>query len=551
MRWIWAALVGVGCGTTTDVDGVDTPSPEVPTAQLSSTSPRAWDVPLVCEAPGRIQWFQGGLPYTGELLTTQVEGDTLPASALKPGTAFTCEATSDEGVAVARAVVRRPSVLLVVADDLGYGDVGAFGGSIPTPSLDALADAGTRVEAGYVTAGSCSPSRAGLLTGRQQQRFGFEYNIGANATPASRYQRGLPPQEVTLPEVLGQVMRTGMVGKWHLGSAERFHPNVRGFDWFYGFLGGQRLSMAPGLDGVVEAAVGANEPSSWPKSTSGGFMERNGVREDPAGDRHLSDVFADEALGFIEQSDDPFFLYLAFNAPHIPLQAPPEHLALVEPSDDPLQYAYEATVAGMDAAFGRLLTQLEQLPQGDDTIVVFLSDNGCIDLGEVCSNGIFQGGKLSMMEGGIRVPFLIAWPDRIEAGGVLDEPVSSLDLLPTLAGLVGADLPLGARLDGLNLSGWWRGEREAPALRPLFWRTWPVEGVRLGDEKYVRGGAYRWRFNLVEDPSEQHNLVDDDPARAAQFETLLDARRLLYGTPLWDPQDTEITYYGEWLPIFY
>ena len=243
---------------------------------------------LRCDAAGAVTWAVDDVPWTGALETTNTPGDTVPADVLEPGQVWVCEAAQGS----VSVTIQRPSVVLVVADDLGYGDVGTYGHpTLTTPGLDRLAEEGVRFTAGYVSAPSCSPSRAGMLTGRQQNRFGFEYNIGVEQSEAARQLRGLPPEEQTLGDVLGAAgLTTGLIGKWHVGTADQHHPLNRGFDTFFGFLDGRRMSLPPGQEGVLELDVQPYEASQWPVSATGGVLAwrfPGATRSRTAPHRHL------------------------------------------------------------------------------------------------------------------------------------------------------------------------------------------------------------------------------------------------------------------------
>ena len=380
---------------------------------------------------------------------------------------------------------RRPNIVLLVSDDQGYAEMGCQGGDLPTPNLDRLAASGLRFTAGYVVSPFCSPSRAGFLTGRYPQRFGHEINPVETTNDLPHV--GLDVGERTLADRLraaGYV--TGMVGKWHLGNHPPFYPWKRGFDEVYGFLREGRYYLPK--DRAVNH-LRAREPDYDRLNP----MLRDG-REIEEGE-YLTSAFAREATSFIRRhADRPFFLYVPFNAPHSPMQATPEDHARFAHVADPHRRVWAAMMASLDAAVGRILDAL-----GPDTLVFFLSDNGGPTKELTSRNDPFSGGKGSLREGGVRVPFLFSWPGRI-APGVRTDPVSSLDILPTA--LAAAGLPPAEGVDGLNLL-------DPPKERTLYWR--------MGEQRAVREG--RWKllgtrlFDLEEDVAESRNLAAVHPER--------------------------------------
>ena len=402
----------------------------------------------------------------------------------------------------------RPNILIIVADDLGWGDVG-FNGcrEIPTPNLDAIARSGVVFSAGYASHPYCSPSRAGLLTGRYQQRFGHECNPGAIGEDLTA---GLPLDEVLLSDVLGRAgYRTGAVGKWHLGDGPEFQPHQRGFDEWYGFSGGGLsywgdLGNKPPVQGVV----------------------RNGTPVPKSELSHLTDDFSREAAAFIERNHEKaFFLYLAYNAPHAPDHATRAHLKLTEHIEYGGRAVYGAMVAGMDAGIGRVMKALDRHGMRDRTLVFFYSDNG--GRGEHAVNFPYRGHKGMVFEGGIRVPFCVAWPDAIPGGRRYDTPMTALDIFPTALAAAGADVPAGLPLDGLNLLPFLGGKALLPPDRTLFWRYAMSResfgyAVRHGEYKLVfrppRGRVML--FDLAADPYEQTDLADREPERVKELTAL-------------------------------
>ena len=394
----------------------------------------------------------------------------------------------------------KPNIVLIVADDLGYGDLGIQGCTeFKTPHMDSIAQRGIRFTSAYVTCPVCAPSRAGLMSGRYQDRFGFT----GNPEPGAKW--GLPAGEKTIASVLKEAgYRTAAFGKWHLGEDPQYRPTARGFDEFYGFLSGMH-SYTKAVDQKWGPIVrGDAEPAKL--------------------DKYLTFKLADEACAFVESAkDSPFFLYLAFNAPHTPMEAPPEYLAKTKQIKDRRRATYAAMVMALDDAVGQVLKRVRDAGIEENTMIVFLSDNGgaTIDGSERngASNAPLRGSKAELWEGGIRVPFFVSWPDKISAGQVIDTPVISLDLFPTFAALAGAEAP--AALDGLDLSELLRGEVKTLPPRDLFWRFYDTQAaVRSGDMKWVRVAPDKGLYNLSEDSAEENNLMNRSGSEAERLNVL-------------------------------
>ncbi|MFZ9839882.1 MAG: sulfatase-like hydrolase/transferase [Opitutaceae bacterium] len=401
----------------------------------------------------------------------------------------------------------KPNILLIVSDDQGYADAG-FQGSrdIPTPHLDRLAAAGIRFTNGYVTHPFCSPTRAGLLTGRYQQRFGHERNPFYDPADA---REGLPLAETLLPARLqpaGYV--TGWIGKWHLGAAPELRPGRRGFAETFGFIGGGHRF----LDWQANLAVEYTVP-----------VERDGrpveVRE------HLTAAFGREAAAFVRRHpQQPWFLYLAFNAPHTPHEPTAARLAQLAAIPDPMRRKYAAQVSLMDDAIGETLAALRETGQDRRTLVFFFSDNGGPVGVNGSSNAPLRGAKGQVYEGGVRVPFLISWPERLVGGRVDERPVSSLDVFATTLAAAGVPLPADRRYDGVNLLPHLSGEKSGAPHERLFWRNGSLMAVREGDWKLVRGAGPRDElYHLASDVAEASDRAAGEPAVAARLAAALDA----------------------------
>ncbi|NBQ59036.1 MAG: sulfatase [Opitutaceae bacterium] len=425
---------------------------------------------------------------------------------------------------VASAAEPRPNILLIVADDLGYNDVGFQGArDIPTPHLDRLAASGLRCTDGYVSYPVCSPSRAGLLTGRYQQRFGYEFNPKWDATAVTH---GLPLSESTLADSLRSAgYTTGAIGKWHLGAHPQFHPNRRGFDEYFGFLGGGHRYF-PGS--VVEVEIGAGK-----KTTVNGDAEqnapilRNTTIVPEVGE--LTTRLGEEATASINRyasSQKPWFLYLAFNAPHTPLQARADQLARFASITDERRRTYAAMVATVDEAVGRMLAALDASGQRERTLIFFISDNGgpmTKRNANASVNSPLRGQKGDVFEGGIRVPFLISWPARIPAGRTYSQPIIALDILPTALAAAGTTRDSKfAALDGVDLLPFLTGKTNAAPHARLYWR---MDG---GEAFAVREGNWKWLrtyqnapqlYDLFTDLGETRDVASSHPEIAARLAT--------------------------------
>ncbi len=428
------------------------------------------------------------------------------------------------GVAVteARENPKRPNLVLILADDLGYADVGFMGcADIPTPGIDRIAAEGVRFEQGYVTGAVCGPSRAGLITGRYQDRFG----CGNNPTVDPSIPNGVPTSERMISELLRPAgYESKVVGKWHLGTYPGLRPLDRGFDEFYGFLTGGHDYFPENL--TLEDLSEVREKWAWYRTKLLDNEKRVATTE------YLTDELSDSAVEFIDRDrDGPFFLYLAYNAPHTPMQATDEYLSRFGHIADGRRRTYAAMVSAMDDGIGRVLDALDRRGLADDTIVVFLSDNGGAS-NNASRNTPLRGHKSQPFEGGLRVPFAIRWPGVAAPGSTYRHPVSALDIAATIVGAAGPVARAQVRpthpLDGVDLRPHLAGEIEGPPHAALFW-WWHDRGqaaVRSGDLKLVTrpesaGGDLL--FDLASDTGERRNLLRADLADG--YEGAADALR--------------------------
>lgn len=426
----------------------------------------------------------------------------LGATALVAATALSaCSVAGAQSVAkTAERPAGRPNVIVILADDLGYGDTSVYGSTvIRTPNIDRLAAEGTRFTDAYVTHPVCAPSRAGLLTGRYQERFGYEFN------PVGRDEKG----GVSLREIMiGQIMKTagystGMVGKWHLGTPAGYAPADRGFDEFFGMTAGASTYITdpkdddhffnvPGAE-LAERATAEPDPrlAALPLDKRLKFIRSKApiYRGRTIVDEHsyLTDAFTREGVSFIERhKTQPFFLYLAYNAPHVPLQAPDKYYARFPEIKDPAKRTYAAMVSALDDGVGAIMQKLKENGLDKNTLVIFLSDNGCAGyLNGACSNAPLSGFKGLHLEGGVRVPFIMRWPGHVVAGRVDDRQISSLDIVPTAAALGGARLPRDRVYDGVDLMPFVSGRNAGVPNPILFWRAGVNFAVRDGQWKMM------------------------------------------------------------------
>lgn len=410
-----------------------------------------------------------------------------------------------------------PNVIVFYADDLGWGELGCQGNpEIPTPHIDSLAKSGVRCTQGYVAATYCSPSRAGLMTGRYPTRFGHEFNAVARHS-------GLPLTETTLPQRLKEIgYATVCIGKWHLGGETAYRPTSRGFDEFFGTLG--------------------NTPFYHPTQFIDTRKSPDVVRIDDDG-FYTTDAYADRAVEWLaaraKAPDTPWFLYLPFNAQHAPLQAPQRYLDRFPGIPEGKRRTFAAMLSAMDDAVGRVLGKVREMNAEENTIVFFIADNGGPTQGTTSGNGILRGHKMETYEGGPRVPFLVQWKGKLPAGKTYDLPVMNIDVMPTV--LAAAGRPVGptdkngGRIDGVDLVPHLSGAASGRPHETLFWRFGKQWAARQGDWKLVnsRGGSGRPElYDLAADPGEKNDLAGREPARVAHMQALYDAWNVEQAKPI-------------------
>jgi arylsulfatase A-like enzyme len=437
---------------------------------------------------------------------------------------------------------QQPNIIVLFADDLGYGELSCQGNpEIPTPHIDSIASNGVRFTDGYVAGPNCSPSRAGMLTGRIPTRFGYEFNpTGAlNEEPGF----GLPVAEITIAETLqNSGYTTGLIGKWHQGGTAKYHPHRHGFDEFFGFLHEGHYFVPPPYKGVTTML----RRKSLPHGHTGRWVGKKGLiytdhmdGNEPDYDadnpivrggqpvvetEYLTDALTREAVDFIDRHDDkPFFLLLSYNAVHSPLQGADAYMKKFAHIEDIHRRIFAAMLANMDDSVGAVMEQLRKSGLEENTIVFFLSDNGG-PTRELTSNNLpLRGSKGQMYEGGLRVPFMMQWKGKIPAGQTYEKPVSSFDIYATAAanseGVIAPKL-----VEGVDLVPFVTGRKTGTPHETLFWRQGGKSGLRHGDWKLVRmGGRKRpgkaqWElYDLSKDLSEETNLAKSKPERLTEL----------------------------------
>lgn len=414
---------------------------------------------------------------------------------------------------------KKPNIIIVIADDAGYIDFGFMGSKdLETPRLDQIAEGGVVFTDAHVSASVCAPSRAGLITGRYQQGFGFEANGTGDKNVG---EVGLADDVITIADVLKKNdYRTIAIGKWHLGSNLDDHPNQRGFDDFYGFISGSRSYF----------------PMENPSKKH--MLQNNGERV--LFDGYMTDVLGNHAVEYIkEHKEDPFLMYLSFNAVHTPMDAKAEHL---EKYKDHPRKQLAAMTWSLDENIGKIVDALDANGQLDNTLIFFISDNGGANNNQ-SSNGPLKGFKGNKFEGGHRVPFIVYWKDKVKGNQTFDGLTSSLDIFSTsLAVASMTDDSL--ELDGVNLLPYLQGEKKGDPHEQLFWRKLNEAGARIGDHKLVRLEDYgSTLYNLKDDLGEMNDLTNSDIETSKQLNDALINWEKGLMDPIWDE--------GDWMPVTY
>jgi len=466
---------------------------------------------------------------------------------------------------------RPPDIIVILADDLGWNDLtwrggGVAGGSVPTPNIDSLARDGVQYTMGYAGNATCAPSRAAIMTGRYPPRFGFEFTpvpkqlpkymplLVRNRRPGLPQaiyhaevedqvppmdEQAMPASELTLAELLkAHGYHTAMLGKWHLGATAGTRPHDQGFDEFLGFYEGGQMYGDPDDPAIIDSKQDFDpiDRFLWPNLTYA-VRFNNGPRFTPSA--YMTDYLSNQAVKVIDANRNrPFFLYLAYNAPHTPLQATREDYEAVSQIRPHGQRVYGAMVRALDRGVGRVLEALRVRGLAENTLVIFTSDNGGAHyVGIPDLNHPYRGWKMTFFEGGVHSPFFMRWPARIPSGRRVDTPVAHIDVFATAAAAAGVPLPGDRVIDGVNLLPFARGSARGEAHHALFWRS--------GDYRMVISGGFKlqisdrvsgqWLYDLRTDPTEQVDLAASRPEKLAELRALLDGWNQKMGPPGWPP----------------
>lgn len=392
-------------------------------------------------------------------------------------------------------IENRPNIIILLADDLGFADVGYNGcKDIPTPNIDALAANGVLFSNGYVTGAVCGPTRAGLMTGRYQQRFGSEGNPGPRKKTKD-VKVGVPLSETFISTRLKKIgYKTACFGKWHLGGESGdldLYPLNRGFDEFFGFLEGAALYIDP-----------ENKEKKYMRNNDELAME----------EEYYTDAITRESVSFINRNkDNPFFLYVPYNAVHAPLQAPEKYLKLFDSINNPNRKLLAAMNFAMDLSIGKIMSTLRKHHLEENTLVFFLSDNGGKPKRNFSYNLPLRGEKNQFYEGGIHIPFVVQWRDNFPKNTICDKPVSSLDIMPTIMSAVGLSIDKNWNIDGMDMTSVARGETDDHLHAGLFWKQGKYFAARNKEWKIVKMGDHIELFNLISDPYETTDLCEKYP----------------------------------------
>jgi arylsulfatase A-like enzyme len=436
---------------------------------------------------------------------------------------------------------KKPNIILIMADDLGKYEVSGYGAThISTPNIDQIGKDGVQFKDAYVTAPICAPSRASILTGRYQQRFGFEtqpmdfyptnmleYTAGKNSDLGDWHvasepsfpsawmvdRQGIPPHEVNIAELYKAAgYHTGIIGKWHLGHGKEHLPIHRGFDFQYGFYGAFSLytpsRKEEGYVNFIQDDMSSKHQWGMGRNENAAIRHNDQVVKEKD---YLTFAFRDKAKEFISsKKDSSFFLYLSFNAPHVPFQAPDNYYEQFKHIKDSNQRVYLAMIKALDDAVGDLMAHLKKENLEENTIVYFISDNGGASYTGATDNGPLKGGKITHFEGGVNVPFMMKWKGHIEPNSVFENPVSSMDIFTTSLNACDIPLPPNTKIDGQDLMPFLNDEKAGQPHDKLYWRTDHIHAIRFEKWKLILSTRDEWLhlYNLENDKSESIDLKD-------------------------------------------
>jgi len=463
-----------------------------------------------------------------------------------------------------------PNIIIILADDLGWNDISFYGGglgdgAVQTPNIDRIAAEGVHFSNGYAGNATCAPSRAALLTGRYPTRYGFEftpapaslmslvatfdshreqlhpgYFLEENLSDFPPFEeQGVPTTEILLPEILASKdYHSILLGKWHLGESEGYTPNDRGFDEFLGFLAGAAMFAEyddPSMIKSIQEFDGIDQ-FLWPNLT---FAVRYNKEQRFKPDEYMTDYLSHQAVRAIEANKDrPFFMYLSYNAPHTPLHAMKSDYDSLSMIESHTERVYGAMMLSLDRGIGKVIDAVEAAGIGDNTLIIFSSDNGGADyVGLPNLNAPYRGWKMTFFEGGTHVPFFMRWPDRIEAGTEYQRPVTHIDIFSTIAAAANVNLPTDREIDGVDLLPFVTGERSEDPHEAIFWRTGTYRAVRSGDWKLQLSDPDETPFlyNLADDPTEQNNLATTSPMELKRLKNLIQEGMSNWQPPLRPP----------------
>lgn len=460
-----------------------------------------------------------------------------------------------------------PNILLIIADDLGVNDISFFGnGKVNTPNIDGIGHSGIAFGQAYTASPLCAPSRASILTGRYPQRFGFEYQMHDRyltnrleyygfkyfiqgdiwrARPMEKVPRredierqGIPPDQFTIADLLKtKGYATGVIGKWHDGWQPENMPRGLGFDEQFGFFDAHTLYAPIGTEGITDQRIEKDftDKYNWKlgrKGWHGIFRNYQRIEEK----EHLTDAITRESIAYIkDHKAHPFFLMVAYNAPHTPLQAPDRYVEMFRDEPDPVKRVYRAMIKQLDDDVGKMLNALAEEGLDSNTLVIFLSDNGAATYTFTTDNKPLRGGKVTNFEGGIRIPMFMRWPGKITAGQIFDDPVITMDVFATISGAAGLPIPVDRQMDGSDLLRYVNNRDSIPPHQNLYWQRGNSRAIRAGDWKVLWNREFgdTLLYNLVKDPGETEDLFQEDPALARQLIRIHSGWSDSLPSPLW------------------